>query len=271
MTQEKFFGSLTFLYPLFISAHLNFLFLVNCQKACKKCDDGRPCQRCIKLGLTATCVNSPRKERKKGVKRGPYKKRQQATAQQSTAASSNPPALTNLDSSDSDGAAITPSPTQFYCPDDFRQQPSLITTSPPLLLQQQQQEPSPLSVTSSFDDMLVGCMNTGSSNVGNMTSPPTSQFDMWWNQPQMPESFPVAKQQPQHVPYNPTATFCDDPYVVYSQQSSVIYPAQQQMPYQEKWVAQQHQQPQPCQHQPYQQLQQDCTSVGYWQSFLSTF
>ncbi|KAI9323761.1 hypothetical protein BX666DRAFT_108842 [Dichotomocladium elegans] len=49
---------------------------VNCQKACKKCDDGRACQRCIKLGLTATCVDSPRKERRKGVKRGPYKKRQ---------------------------------------------------------------------------------------------------------------------------------------------------------------------------------------------------
>ncbi|KAG1185447.1 hypothetical protein G6F35_014864 [Rhizopus arrhizus] len=49
---------------------------VNCQKACKKCDDGRPCKRCIKLGLTATCRDSDRKERKKGVKRGPYKKRQ---------------------------------------------------------------------------------------------------------------------------------------------------------------------------------------------------
>lgn len=49
--------------------------IVNCQKACKKCDVGRPCQRCIKYGLTETCVNSVRKERKKGVKRGPYKKR----------------------------------------------------------------------------------------------------------------------------------------------------------------------------------------------------
>ncbi|KAI7861248.1 hypothetical protein BDF14DRAFT_480239 [Spinellus fusiger] len=48
---------------------------VNCQKACKKCDEGRPCRRCIKLGLTETCINSPRKERRKGVKRGPYKKR----------------------------------------------------------------------------------------------------------------------------------------------------------------------------------------------------
>ncbi|KAI9020801.1 hypothetical protein CLU79DRAFT_719894 [Phycomyces nitens] len=48
---------------------------VNCQKACKKCDEGRPCKRCVKLGLTETCINSPRKERRKGVKRGPYKKR----------------------------------------------------------------------------------------------------------------------------------------------------------------------------------------------------
>ncbi|KAG0165754.1 hypothetical protein DFQ28_008332 [Apophysomyces sp. BC1034] len=55
---------------------------VNCQKACKRCDEGRACQRCIKLGLTATCVNSPRKERQRGVKRGPYKKRQQRQIQQ---------------------------------------------------------------------------------------------------------------------------------------------------------------------------------------------
>ncbi|ORX94198.1 hypothetical protein K493DRAFT_352709 [Basidiobolus meristosporus CBS 931.73] len=48
---------------------------VNCQKACKKCDEGRPCSRCIKYGLTDTCVDSPRKARKKGVKRGPYKRR----------------------------------------------------------------------------------------------------------------------------------------------------------------------------------------------------
>jgi hypothetical protein len=49
--------------------------LVNCQKACKKCDDGRPCQRCIKHNLVDTCKNSVRKERKKGIKRGPYKRR----------------------------------------------------------------------------------------------------------------------------------------------------------------------------------------------------
>ncbi|CAG8539479.1 3154_t:CDS:10 [Diversispora eburnea] len=37
--------------------------------ACKKCDDGRPCQRCIRYELTETCRNSIRKERKKGIKR----------------------------------------------------------------------------------------------------------------------------------------------------------------------------------------------------------
>ncbi|KAJ2159738.1 hypothetical protein GGF46_002817 [Coemansia sp. RSA 552] len=48
---------------------------VNCQRACKKCDSGRPCTRCIKLGLVATCEDSKRKPRQKGIKRGPYKKR----------------------------------------------------------------------------------------------------------------------------------------------------------------------------------------------------
>jgi hypothetical protein len=47
----------------------------NCQKACKKCDDARPCLRCVKYGISEECVNSQRKERQKGIKRGPYKKR----------------------------------------------------------------------------------------------------------------------------------------------------------------------------------------------------
>lgn len=47
----------------------------NCQKACKKCDDARPCLRCVKYSVQEECVDSQRKERKKGVKRGPYKKR----------------------------------------------------------------------------------------------------------------------------------------------------------------------------------------------------
>ncbi|KAI9316341.1 hypothetical protein BX666DRAFT_2027879 [Dichotomocladium elegans] len=56
----------------------------NCQKACKKCDDARPCPRCIKYGIADTCVNSVRKERKKGIKRGPYKRRQKDGSERST-------------------------------------------------------------------------------------------------------------------------------------------------------------------------------------------
>lgn len=52
---------------------------VNCQKACKKCDEGRPCGRCVKYGLSDTCFDSTRKERKRGIKRGPYKRRNTGT------------------------------------------------------------------------------------------------------------------------------------------------------------------------------------------------
>ncbi|ORZ08347.1 hypothetical protein BCR42DRAFT_143771 [Absidia repens] len=55
--------------------YLLLFAIANCQKACKKCDDDRPCARCIKFGLTETCVSSIRKERKKGMKRGPYKRK----------------------------------------------------------------------------------------------------------------------------------------------------------------------------------------------------
>ncbi|KAJ7045680.1 hypothetical protein C8F04DRAFT_444821 [Mycena alexandri] len=47
-----------------------------CQKACKKCDQGRPCLRCVRYGYgVEECLNSQRKERRMGAKRGPYKKR----------------------------------------------------------------------------------------------------------------------------------------------------------------------------------------------------
>ncbi|KAI8824249.1 uncharacterized protein EV422DRAFT_312819 [Fimicolochytrium jonesii] len=47
---------------------------VNCQKACKKCETVRPCPRCVKYGIEDSCHDSLRKERKKGVSRGPYKR-----------------------------------------------------------------------------------------------------------------------------------------------------------------------------------------------------
>ncbi|ORZ22212.1 hypothetical protein BCR42DRAFT_405726 [Absidia repens] len=64
----------------------------NCQKACKKCDDQRPCPRCVKYGQTESCVDSVRKERQKGLKRGPYKKRKQGEGDASaTSAAPNMP------------------------------------------------------------------------------------------------------------------------------------------------------------------------------------
>lgn len=54
-----------------------YLFnVVNCQKSRKKCDDKRPCQRCIDLNITETCKDSARKARR-ATKRGPYKHRVQ--------------------------------------------------------------------------------------------------------------------------------------------------------------------------------------------------
>ncbi|KAJ2773872.1 hypothetical protein IWQ57_001090 [Coemansia nantahalensis] len=50
---------------------------VNCQRACKKCDSGRPCKRCVRQGLGDSCEDSKRKPRQRGIKRGPYKKRKQ--------------------------------------------------------------------------------------------------------------------------------------------------------------------------------------------------
>jgi len=44
----------------------------NCRKVCKKCDDARPCLRCVKYGIADVCVDSERKQRR-FTKRGPYK------------------------------------------------------------------------------------------------------------------------------------------------------------------------------------------------------
>ncbi|KAI9091792.1 hypothetical protein DFS34DRAFT_653252 [Phlyctochytrium arcticum] len=49
---------------------------VNCQKACKKCDEARPCSRCVKFSIQDSCRDSERKERNRvGLKRGAYKRK----------------------------------------------------------------------------------------------------------------------------------------------------------------------------------------------------
>ena len=54
----------------------------NCAAACKRCDEGRPCERCCKYGISDSCQDGVRKERKKGIKRGPYKRKGKANSDQ---------------------------------------------------------------------------------------------------------------------------------------------------------------------------------------------
>ena len=51
----------------------------NCQKACKKCAEERPCPRCVRYGSEATCIDSERKDRQRGVT---YNIRKEADDQQ---------------------------------------------------------------------------------------------------------------------------------------------------------------------------------------------
>ncbi|KAH7928564.1 hypothetical protein BV22DRAFT_191619 [Leucogyrophana mollusca] len=70
----------------------------NCANACKRCDEARPCERCIKYGIPDTCVDGVRKERQKGIKRGPYKRKGKTSTEpsygewQPNGSSQSPPA-----------------------------------------------------------------------------------------------------------------------------------------------------------------------------------
>ncbi|KAK0545890.1 hypothetical protein OC846_005493, partial [Tilletia horrida] len=69
---------------------------INCQRACKKCDIGRPCTRCVKYGLEDSCADSSRKERKRGIKRGPYKRRTNTAGSSSSTNSLPTPPMQHL-------------------------------------------------------------------------------------------------------------------------------------------------------------------------------
>ncbi|KAJ3015229.1 UNVERIFIED_CONTAM: hypothetical protein HDU68_012827 [Siphonaria sp. JEL0065] len=47
----------------------------NCKKSCKKCENVRPCPRCVQRGIADTCQDSERKTRPMGMQRGPYRRR----------------------------------------------------------------------------------------------------------------------------------------------------------------------------------------------------
>ncbi|KAI8147608.1 hypothetical protein BJV82DRAFT_710101 [Fennellomyces sp. T-0311] len=209
---------------------------VNCQKACKKCDDGRPCQRCIKLGLTATCTNSPRKERKKGVKRGPYKKRQQQQQESSSSSSSS-------------------SPWEYNNTPPLTQQESPLSSSPLSAdygTYAAAESSSPLSPNFSlnWDDQLLGLL------------PPDIDF-----------SYPLQyEQQPSSIKYDqqpPAIKYDQQPIIKYEQEQQLYYTDEQlcactpvvNQP--ASWMMMQPQQ-QPMQY------PQEQPANGFWQSFLST-
>ncbi|ORX42156.1 hypothetical protein BCR36DRAFT_338021 [Piromyces finnis] len=80
---------------------------VNCRKACKKCDENRPCARCIKMDLCSTCVDGERKPREKGVRRGPYKRQKQLQQQQNQNGTTDPKAALTAKSNDKEGLQKT--------------------------------------------------------------------------------------------------------------------------------------------------------------------
>jgi len=63
----------------------------NCAAACKRCDDSRPCERCQKYGIADSCIDGQRKERKKGIKRGPYKRKAKNSSESSSTYAGGPP------------------------------------------------------------------------------------------------------------------------------------------------------------------------------------
>ncbi|PFH48863.1 hypothetical protein AMATHDRAFT_76489 [Amanita thiersii Skay4041] len=95
----------------------------NCAAACKRCDEGRPCERCQKYGIGDTCRDGQRKERKKGIKRGPYKRKNKNGEASSSAAGSSPSPQWNPAAGHSPATATTTAAihavAQFASPEGY--------------------------------------------------------------------------------------------------------------------------------------------------------
>ncbi|KAJ4464508.1 hypothetical protein C8J55DRAFT_529925 [Lentinula edodes] len=129
----------------------------NCQKACKKCDDARPCLRCIKYGIPFECIDSQRKERKKGVKRGPYNKRRNCKGSSSVGNLDAPPhqqevtPITNGGGPNNPSSSFHPalglryvSPTTIYTGTTYINQYPLPPPLPPPLVKPPKRKEEPL-------------------------------------------------------------------------------------------------------------------------------
>ncbi|KAL2916892.1 hypothetical protein HK105_203671 [Polyrhizophydium stewartii] len=87
---------------------------VNCQRACKKCDDNRPCGRCTRLGIQATCADSARKERSRTIEYHDMDVDAHAHPAQATAAASAATHDSTAESdSDIDPSLLNPSSSMY--------------------------------------------------------------------------------------------------------------------------------------------------------------
>ncbi|KIK68619.1 hypothetical protein GYMLUDRAFT_727679 [Collybiopsis luxurians FD-317 M1] len=97
----------------------------NCAAACKRCDEARPCERCKKYGVADTCVDGQRKERKKGIKRGPYKRKTKPSAEDKPEDTSQPseggdwPQGSPTPPSTTPAPSAAPQPTVQFPPEGF--------------------------------------------------------------------------------------------------------------------------------------------------------
>ncbi|KAG5337038.1 hypothetical protein C0989_011042 [Termitomyces sp. Mn162] len=114
------------------------MMCTNCANACRRCDEGRPCQRCVKFQMEETCVDTERKERKKGIKHRPIKRREKLPATKNTPATEhreklpatkNTPATEHIpDPAAPDPAWVPCTPLGFMCCPP----PGFIPNAPPL-------------------------------------------------------------------------------------------------------------------------------------------
>ena len=251
--------------------------------------------------MIATCINSPRKERKKGVKRGPYKKRQQQQQEQQLL--SDAPIVAQQDVS-SATAIVAPSTSAFIADNNTMvswdngniEQPQYDT---PSLTQQESPlaSSSPLSADMAFGYNLAPSVGTGESSLLS------SNFS--WDDQQLlgllpPEivtssSYPPAPfntaphyhpfQQEQPVDINKCCNYvveaqqqpmctCVIPPQQYQQETAVNVMMNQQSD-ESSWLtmmqpAQQQQQQMIPQQQHFTPELHNNNNNGFWQSFLST-
>lgn len=197
----------------------------NCQKACKKCDDARPCPRCIKYGIADTCVNSVRKERKKGIKRGPYKRRQKDGS--SSSSRKGDEQLVNQQAATNPYAAMRPGTLPFGYPGTLNQygQPTYDPYSS--YAATAYHKDMPYVVNPMYSSMGYPVMMSGSSSDPNQQQHPGQQHGQQQQQQQQQQSpvptqytmmHPQASRYGEHVMHSPQSQSPTAAHMYYQQQ-----------------------------------------------------